>query len=113
MGTQSFTHPFSLFRVLIWTVLALLTTLRTRAQTIDATTLPLILPSAIVFDSTGTFYVAETGTHVIRRVDPQGHITTFAGTGTQGFSGDSGAAIEAQLDSPQGLTLAANTLYIA
>ena len=116
MGTQSSTHPQhrrNLPRLLL-VLLPLLIPVSAQTQTsISALTSPLILPSAVAFDSTGNLYIAETGNHVIRRVDPQGQITTIAGTGTQGFSGDNGPATQAQLDSPQGLALNATTLYIA
>ena len=116
MGTQSSNHPthsthapkqFAFFL----TCLAL--SVPARAQT-SALAVPLILPSAIVFDSTGNLYLAETSNHLIRKVDLTGQITTIAGTGTQGFSGDGGPATSATLDSPQGLALdTANNLYIA
>ncbi|WP_179638913.1 NHL domain-containing protein [Tunturibacter empetritectus] len=81
---------------------------------VSALTIPLVLPSAIAFDSAGNLYFAETGNHVIRKVDTNGNLTTIAGTGTQGFSGDTGPATSATLDSPQGLALdSANNLYIA
>jgi sugar lactone lactonase YvrE len=84
-----------------------------RAQT-QATTLPLLLPSSIVFDAQGNLYFAETGNHVVRKVTSAGIITTVAGSGVQGFSGDNGPAIAAQLDSPAGLALdSAGDLYIA
>jgi Bacterial Ig-like domain (group 3)/NHL repeat len=80
----------------------------------SALTIPLILPSAIVFDAAGNLYLAETANHDIRKVNTLGQISTVAGTGTQGFSGDTGPAISATLDSPQGLALdASNNLYIA
>jgi hypothetical protein len=80
----------------------------------SALTIPLILPSAIVFDTTGNLYIAETANHSIRKVDALGRISTIAGTGTQGFSGDAGPATSATLDSPQGLAIdLANNLYIA
>ena len=75
-----------------------------RAQT-QATTLPLLLPSSVVFDAQGNLYFAETGNHVVRKVTSAGIITTVAGSGVQGFSGDNGPAIAAQLDSPAGLAL--------
>ena len=116
MGQQSIPNPILPQRNPIWIALALLSLLITphaRAQTISATTIPLILPSAVVFDTAGNLYIAETGNHVIRKVDTLGHITTVAGTATQGFSGDNGPATSAQLDSPQGLALSNTTLYIA
>ena len=80
----------------------------------SALTVPLLLPSAIVFDAAGNLYIAETANHDIRKVDTLGQISTIAGTGMQGFSGDAGPAISATLDSPQGLALdSANNLYIA
>jgi hypothetical protein len=116
MGTQSLTHPpcrtSHPLRIALLTLLSLLTC---QAQTpVPATSIPLILPSAIVFDPSGNLYLAETSNHVIRKVDPTGNITTIAGTATQGFSGDNALATAAQLDSPQGLALdTANNLYIA
>src|SRR4051812_24358039 len=68
-----------------------------------ATTVPLVLPSAIAFDPQGNLYIAETAAHAVRRVDTTGNIATVAGTGTQGFSGDGGQATAALLDSPEGL----------
>jgi len=120
MGTQSITHPprslHAPLRIALLLLLFLASTPNAPAQTasVSALTVPLILPSAIVFDATGNLYFAETGNHVIRKIDATGNITTIAGTGTQGFSGDTGPATSATLDSPQGLVLdTANNLYIA
>jgi sugar lactone lactonase YvrE len=120
MGTQSLTHPpltsHAPLRIALLLLLSLAATLSAPAQTpsISALTVPLVLPSAIVFDPTGNLYFADTGNHIIRKIDPTGNITTVAGTGTQGFSGDAGPATSATLDSPQGLALdTANNLYIA
>ena len=117
MGSQSLTHPPRRTRAPLRTVLLLLLSLvsAANAQTgISATTIPLLLPSAIVYDPTGNLYIAETANHVIRKVDTNGNITIIAGTGTQGFSGDNGPATAATLDSPQGLALdTANNLYLA
>ena len=75
---------------------------------------PLLLPSAIVFDAQGNLYFADTGNHIIREYSVAGVLTTFAGSGVQGYSGDNGPAKAAELDSPQGLALdAAGNLYIA
>ena len=91
MGPQSTTtHRHTLTPLWIALVLLLLP-LRAHSQTtVSATTVPLILPSAIVFDAQGNLYLAETASHVIRKVDATGIITTIVGTGTQGFSGDNG-----------------------
>lgn len=84
-----------------------------RAQT-QATTLPLMIPSATVFDAAGNLYFVETGNHVVRKVTSAGVITTVAGNGVQGFSGDKGPATAAQLDSPAGLALdSSGDLFIA
>jgi sugar lactone lactonase YvrE len=118
MGQQSITAPLrrSHFPLRITLILLLaFHSLNGQAQaTVSALTVPLLLPSAIVFDSAGNLYIAETANHIIRRVDTNGNIATIAGTGTQGFSSISGPANAAQLDSPQGLALdTANNLYIA
>ncbi len=61
----------------------------------------------------GTVYIADSGNFRVRRVDPNGTITTFAGTGVLGFSGDGGPATEARVV-PSGLALAQDgTLYIS
>jgi sugar lactone lactonase YvrE len=79
-----------------------------------ATTVPVLLPSAVAFDPQGNLYVAEQANHTIRKVDNASNITTIAGTGIQGFSGDGGSATSAELDSPQGLAVdAASHLYIS
>jgi sugar lactone lactonase YvrE len=83
------------------------------AQT-QATTLPLLLPSAAAFDAQDNLYFAEMGNHVVRKVTPSGVITTVAGNGVQGFSGDNGAATAAELDSPAGIAVdAAGDIFIA
>ncbi|CAI7978176.1 serine/threonine protein kinase [Parafrankia soli] len=62
----------------------------------------------------GYVYVADTDNHRIRRVDRAGTITTVAGTGADGFSGDGGPATEAQLDEPTSVAVAPDgTLYVA
>jgi sugar lactone lactonase YvrE len=120
MGKQSLPHPLRArvvpFRIALPLLLFALSLSSLPAQTtsVSALTIPLVLPSAIAFDSAGNLYFAETGNHLIRKVDTSGSLTTIAGTGTQGFSGDTGPATSATLDSPQGLTLdQANNLYIA
>ncbi len=58
-------------------------------------------------DQQGNLYLADHGNHRIRRVDTKGRIITLAGTGKPGFSGDGGAALQAQLNNP--VSLAVNT----
>ena len=71
----------------------------------DATAAPLVYPSAVALDNLGNLYVAETGAQRIRKVTTTGQISTFAGTGIAGDSGDSGPAAGAQLNSPAGVTV--------
>ncbi len=111
MGQQSITLPSRFHWIFLWLAAVFLPP-HTSAQTL-ATAVPLILPSALAYDSSGVLYFAEAGRHLIRRIDSAGQTTTLAGTGTQGFSGDSGLAIEAELDSPQGLAISAANLYIS
>ena len=74
----------------------------------------LIQPEGVVFDGAGNLYVADANDHRVRKVDAQGFITTLAGTGVPGFSGDGGPAGSAQLNRPYGLSLdAAGDLFIA
>ncbi|RYE85234.1 MAG: hypothetical protein EOO65_00825 [Methanosarcinales archaeon] len=56
--------------------------------------------SSTAQDAPGVVYIADTGNHCVRRVNDAGIITTVAGTGTSGFSGDGGAATGAKLASP-------------
>jgi uncharacterized protein (TIGR03437 family) len=70
-------------------------------------------PSAIAVDAAGSLYIADTGNNRVRKVT-NGVITTVAGNGTPGFSGDNGPAISAQLNQPQGIAVdSVGNLYIA
>ena len=71
-------------------------------------------PGAVVLDSKGNLYIADTGNHCIRMISG-GTITTIAGTGgTIGYSGDKAAATAALLNAPSGLAFdSAGNLYIA
>lgn len=57
-------------------------------------------PQAVAFDSAGNLYIADTQNHRIRKVT-NNVITTIAGTGSAGFSGDGGPAAKAQLNTPR------------
>ena len=71
-------------------------------------------PTNIVADAEGNLFVADFGNSRIRKIDAQGNITTVAGNGSPGFSGDGGPAAAAQLDFAYGLAVDANgDLYIA
>ncbi|HEY1496661.1 MAG TPA: hypothetical protein VGF49_19035 [Candidatus Solibacter sp.] len=61
------------------------------------------VPSACVFDGKDNLYIADTGNHSIRKVTASGVISTVAGNGTAGASGDEGAAANARLASPRGV----------
>ena len=64
------------------------------------------MPHEIQFDAAGNLYIAERDNHVIRKVDGRsGQISTVAGTGVSGFSGDGGPANRAQLRQPHSLVL--------
>jgi len=64
------------------------------------------MPHEIQFDGAGHLYIAERDNHVVRRVDAKtGIISTFAGTGTPGFSGDGGPASAAQLRQPHSIAV--------
>lgn len=64
-----------------------------------ATSAKLLGPVGVAIDVLGNVYISELN-NIIRKVSPSGIITTFAGTGIAGYTGDGGAAISAKLDSP-------------
>lgn len=68
-----------------------------------ATAVKLSTPSGIVLDPAGNIYFSDYGHHRIRKVTPGGIITTIAGTGKSGFSGDGGPATAADIYYPKGL----------
>lgn len=79
-----------------------------------ATSAQLSSPSGSASDGSGNIYVADKGNHRVRKIAITGVISTLAGTGVAGFSGDGGAATSAQLGSPAGLALdALGNVYVA
>jgi uncharacterized protein (TIGR03437 family) len=79
-----------------------------------ATSAQLNSPTGLALDSAGDLYIADSDNSAIRMVSTRGTITTVAGNGTQGYSGDGGPAINAVLNYPQGVALdSAGRLYIA
>ena len=63
----------------------------------------MMFPFDICLDPIGNLYISEYGGHRIRKISTDGTITTVAGTGTAGFSGDGGSASNARLNTPQGI----------
>lgn len=71
-------------------------------------------PEGVVADHTGAVYIADSLDHRVRKITSDGRMTTIAGTGRAGFSGDKGLATEARLKQPYGLALDnSGTLYVA
>jgi DNA-binding beta-propeller fold protein YncE len=71
------------------------------------------MPHELQFDAAGDLYIADRDSHTIRRIDMKtGIITTAAGTGVAGFSGDGGRARAAQLRGPHCLIADGDTLLI-
>ena len=78
-----------------------------------ATSATLNSPQGIAVDSSGNVYVSDTANARVRKIS-NGTITTVAGSGTQGYAGDGGAATSAQLNTPVGLAIdKSGNLYIA
>ena len=80
----------------------------------SANTVPLRSPVAVAVDSNGNLYIADASDNRIRKVDPSGIISTYAGTGVPGYNGDRIKAAAAQLNFPSALAFdAAGNLYVA
>ncbi|MFY9561809.1 MAG: beta-propeller fold lactonase family protein [Terriglobales bacterium] len=78
-----------------------------------ATSAELNLPRGVALDASGNLYVGDTDNCVVRKVNTGGTITTFAGNGSCGFSGDGGPAKSAAIGRPTTLTVRSNVLYIS
>jgi len=79
-----------------------------------ATSAQLNLPYGLAVDAAGNVYIADLGNNRVRKIGPDGTITTLAGTGVKGHSGDGGPATAAELFTPRNLALdAAANLYIS
>jgi len=69
-------------------------------------------PFGVTVDASGTVYVTEIGNHLIRKISPEGMVTTVAGSGRQGFANGTGLA--ASFSQPHGLAVdGAGNLYVA
>ena len=79
-----------------------------------ATSAQLAFPEGLAADAAGNVYVAEHDANRIRKISADGAISTFAGTGAAGYSGDGGPATGAQFRGPTGLGIdSAGNLYVA
>jgi uncharacterized protein (TIGR03437 family) len=74
----------------------------------------LAIPRGVATDAAGNAYVADAQDNRVRRIGTDGTVTTYAGNGTNGFTGDGGPAVNAELSAPAAVALdAAGNLYIA
>jgi sugar lactone lactonase YvrE len=79
-----------------------------------ATEAALNTPAGVAVDAAGNLYIAEFRGGRVRKVSPDGVITTYAGDGSRGYSGDGGPAAAASFKDPYGLAVdAAGNLYVA
>jgi hypothetical protein len=79
-----------------------------------ATNAELNVPSGVAFDASGNMYIADQINFRVRKVNTSGIISTFAGNGTEGYTGDGGAATNAELYGPYGITVdASNNVYFS
>ena len=77
------------------------------------TSAAMVLPQAIAFDNSGNLYIAEFAGNRIRKMDTTGKMSTVAGTGISGYTGDGGLATLAELYFPQGVIAdSAGNLFI-
>ena len=82
---------------------------------VAATSAPIFLPMGVVTDTVGNLYLSDSSNYRIRKVDGStGLISTIAGNGNPGFSGDNGLAINATLSNPSAIVLdGAGNVYFA
>jgi sugar lactone lactonase YvrE len=79
-----------------------------------ATSAEFDFPCGVALDASGNLFIADFYNNVIREVGTNGIITTVAGNGPQGYSGDGGPATNAELNNPAGVALdASGNLFVA
>ncbi|MFN7921495.1 MAG: hypothetical protein U0Q16_15440 [Bryobacteraceae bacterium] len=76
-----------------------------KAESVPGTSAQIGNIDGLAIDSTGIIYAADTSFHKVRKVTADGTVSTVAGTGTRGFTGDGALATAAQLDTPRGLAI--------
>lgn len=80
----------------------------------NATSALLNSPVGLALDAAGNLYISDSGNSAVRKVTPGGTISTLAGNGRQGYSGDGGPALSARLNYPQGVAVdPGGNVYIA
>jgi sugar lactone lactonase YvrE len=86
-----------------------------RSDNVPATQAPIFLPYGVIVDPAGNLYLSDTNNNRIRRVDAlSGLISTIAGNGVSGYSGDGGPATQVNINQPGGLTMdGAGNIYFA
>ena len=70
-------------------------------------------PAAVVLDREGNLYISDTFHHRIRKVAPNGTVSTVAGTGNPGWGGDGGPAVYGSLSYPSALAIALSLIHIS
>src|SRR5579862_4212243 len=113
----SFLGFLCLSAVDIWGQPYIITTVAGTNRLLDggnATAAPLREPRSVAVDSAGNVYIADTTDNRIRKVNYSGIISTYAGTGAPGYSGDRGQATVAELGGPTGVAVdGSGNVYVA
>jgi hypothetical protein len=69
---------------------------------------------AMATDTDGSLYFTDVDNHVVRKIDPSGNISTIAGNGSDGYTGDDGPPLSAEIGSPAGIAmLSPHVFYIS